>query len=221
MNEVVYMIDIETTGVNKETDDILEIGIVPISFIEGFWKISGDYFHRIIHSKRSPENKFAIDHMSELYKKCNNQSESQSYQRTATELQYYLHPELDDLDKHASPKLFMGWNASNFDLEFMFKKELLTPSYYYMKGDKEVLGGDVHYRVYEQTGALQLVCDVTGLNRKLAQDLSDQMIPQKHRLELPQGKQHDAIYDCYSQINMMNGMISLMRSGFKISGNQG
>lgn len=212
------MIDIETTGVDKESDDILEIGIVPIEFHGGYWIVSDMYktFQRVLHSKRVPETLFAKKHMVELYKKCNEQNERQNYEVTAMELQLYLHPELDELDKHAEPKLFMGWNASNFDLEFMFKKKLLTPSYYYNKNGEEVLGGDVHYRVYEQTGSLQLLCDITGLNRKVVQDLAEQMVPDTIRLNLPKGKQHDALYDCYSQINMMNGLIALGRSGLKI-----
>lgn len=214
---LMYMIDIETTGTNKETDDILEIAIVPIMRDGGYWRPSygKDVFHTVLHTDRKPESKFAFEHMQELYKKCNETSKDRNYEKVAQELQLYLHPELGPLDKHATPKMFMGWNASTFDLDFMFKKGLLNPSYYYVKGDREVLGGDVHYRVYEQSGAVELVCDVTGLDRKAVLATAEQMLEKQHLMSLPKGKSHDALYDCYKQINMMNGLIALARSGIK------
>jgi hypothetical protein len=108
----------------------------------------------------------------------------------------------------------MGWNASNFDLEFMFDKGMLTRSHYREQNGKEVLCGDAHYRVYEQTGTIEFLMDVTGLGRKVLLDLALDMVPAPVRLPV-EGISHNALDDCYYQINMMNGLIALGRSGFR------
>lgn len=217
MREKHFMIDIEATGVDKDKDQILEVGIVEIQQVElshgRFWVPTDRQYHKILHYAGQPETPFAKQHMKELYKQCNEAPVSSNYSQMADELQLFIHPELDDLDKYATPKLFMGWNASNFDLEFMFRKKVLTPSYYATVDGKEEIRGDVHYRVYEQTGSLQLICDITGLSRKTVEALALELNPTE--LKLPKGKEHTAIYDCYRQIILQNGLIALGMSGFR------
>lgn len=217
--ETYYMIDIETTGVDKETDDVLEIALVPIQFLDGYWHVMGEVFKRRVYSNRRPQNKFAVEHMTPLYDACNALNPIKDGIRHITEeLKHYLHGEGSYVNEpHQTPKFFMGWNASNFDLEFLFRKGVLTPSYYNLEGDKEVLRGDVHYRVYEQTGAIEFMIDVTGLTRKSLMDLVIQMVPADVKLQ-NEGISHDGLDDCYYQINMMNGLIALARSGFKLPG---
>lgn len=212
-----YMIDIETTGVNKETDDILEIGIVPIELDdEGFWYICNKsnkeikQLHLILFSNRRPENKFAKEHMVELYDRCNKLPSECSYTWATKQVNNFIHR------KNNFPKFFMGWNASNFDIPFLFKKNILEPSRYEEVADKEILVGDVHYRIYEQTGALNLMLNSTGFSKKTVFSLGYDLIPEHLKIELPKGKKHDAIFDCYNQINMMNGLIALARKGWNL-----
>lgn len=219
--EIYHMIDIETTGTNKETDDILEIAIVKIQRDEssGFWGLClGQDFHRKVFSSRQPENKFAKENMSKLYDECNKLNpERDDIGSVSEHLRVWLHGEENYGKAHQDPKYFMGWNASNFDLEFMFKKGVMSPTYYIYCEDKkkEVLYGDAHYRVYEQTGAIEFLIDVTGFSRNTIMKMAEDMIPPQYKLSLPEGKLHDALYDCYSQINMMNGLIALGKKGFK------
>lgn len=205
-----YMIDIETTGVNKETDDILEVALIELSYEYPYWYPTSKVFHRVLHSKRTPQDSFAKEHMSELYKKCNEQDENEDYNKLCTDLTMFLHNGADQGD----PKFFMGWNASNFDIPFIFKKNILTPSYYEDTEDGQKLLGDVHYRIYEQTGALNLASNVSGFSRKLVKKLAEELNPTD--VILPEGKSHDALYDCYWQLILMNGLIEITRKGFKV-----
>ena len=218
------MIDIETTGTNKDTDDVLEIGIVPITLDDdGFWETGiRDYnnevvpwdIHLTLHSKRQPTNIFAIEHMGKLYKKCNEQPESQDYSWATDKIRNFIHAEGAVIPYPHRPKFFMGWNASNFDCEFLIQKGILEGSKYVEIDGKEVLTGDIHYRIYEQTGALNLLLNSTGLSKKSLFALGGDLIPEHIKCELPLGKKHDALYDCYEQINTMNGMIAIAKKGW-------
>jgi len=214
------MVDIETTGTNKETDDILEIAMVEITRNDkGFWVPTSRAFHRRVFSERQPENDFAKREMAALYAECNKLDPLLDGQDAVTSgVKEFLHGPGWELEAHFEPKFFIGWNASNFDLEFLFKKDVMTPSYYVMdeKKGKEVLKGDAHYRVYEQTGAIEYLSDVTGLDRWTLLKVAETCIPKEYELELPKGKKHDALVDCYSQINMMNGLIALGRKAFTV-----
>lgn len=211
-----YMIDIETTGVDQKTDDILEIGIVEIETgftvaANGtFWHPTGRVFHEVLYSDRKPESEFAKKHMKALYDRCNN-TPGKHFLQLANEIRCFVHnlPSIDLENIDLEPKYFMGWNASNFDMPFMFLKGLLIPSYYQQVNGKDKLLGDAHYRVYEQTGSVQLIADMTGLDRKTIEALAMDLNPTG--LKLPDGKEHDAIYDCYKQIIMQNGLIKIGR----------
>jgi len=220
-----FMIDIETTGVNKETDDVLEIGIVPIELdSDGYWTPlwTGDKhncnsfqeLHLVLYSEREPKNAFAKEHMSELYKKCNEVSSANNYEWASLCIKQFIH--VNEPGLYGEPQFFMGWNASNFDCEFLIQKGILEPSRYVEINGKEVLQGDVHYRIYEQTGAVNLMLNATGFSKKTIFALGADLLPNNIGVELPKGKKHDALYDCYNQINMMNGLIALAKRGWNL-----
>jgi hypothetical protein len=202
-----FMIDIETTGVDQETDDILQVALVEIEYKYPYWHLTGRSYQSLIHSKRQPESDFAKKHMADLYKACNEAPEELNLNFVSEEIYRFIHLG----DKTMSPKFFMGWNASNFDMPFMFKRGLLTPSFYKRVDGKEVLMGDAHYRIYEQTGALNIIQNITGLKNDTIKKLAEDLNPTK--IVLPKGKSHDALYDCYWQIIMMNGLIEIGRKG--------
>ncbi len=207
-----YMIDIEATGVDKEKDEILEVGLVEIKYIKPYWHPTGRKFHRILHYGGEPETVFAKEHMVDLYNTCNAQDDMVEYSSVSIDLKEFIHPEGI---VNPIPKFFMGWNASNFDIPFMFAKYMLEPSYYVKVSEtEEILKGDVNYRVYEQTGALNYVINMTGLDREAVKILANTLDPTG--MELPEGKEHGAIYDCYKQIKMLNGLIKIGRLGFKV-----
>lgn len=113
-----------------------------------------------------------------------------------------------------SPNVYMmGWNASNFDLQFLVAKGVLIPSYYESDADgKDVMRGDFHYRVYELGGALSLVSNIKPkVSRK---DLIEEAVAVDTIVPTIPGKQHDALYDCYRQLKILNGLISLAKRGY-------
>ncbi len=217
-----FMVDIETTGVNRDSDKILQIGMVEIEHKEdGYWHpIQGRELDFTLHYPGQPANEFAKKHMSKLYEKCNKVLPDVGYNWASCEIREFIHKlnrgtgNMPSTEKQ-DPKFFMGWNASNFDLPFLFDAKILTPSYY--ESDpvtgKETLRGDAHYRIYEQTGSVQLVCDATGLDRKTIETLAMDLNPTG--IVLPKGKEHDALYDCYKQIIMQNGLIKISRMGIR------
>lgn len=212
------MIDIETTGTDKILDDILEVGVVETVMEAGFIVPTGKIFHSLLHNKREPQTEFAKKYMAPLYKRCNEVSEDRTCELVSQELRTWLHGETFMRDEEITyalpkPKKWIGHNASGFDLPFMFEKNILQPSYHKRVAEgKEELFGDVHYRIYEQAGALQLAIDVTGLDRKTVHALAMDLAP--NIFKMPEGEDHDAIYDCFKQINALNGYIALMRKGW-------
>jgi DNA polymerase III epsilon subunit-like protein len=216
-----YMIDIETTGTNINTDQILEIGIVEIGYYSdagGYWLPTGRQYHEVLHTDRKPTSEFAKKHMQGLYEKCNNTPKKDKFE-ISTDIRKFIH-NTDDVVSFIEggthkqrPKFFMGWNASTFDMPFMFKNNLLVPSFYSEVNGKEELLGDAHYRVYEQSGSLQILADMTGLDRKTLVVLAMDLNPTN--IKLPEGKEHDAMYDCYKQIILQNGLIKIGRMGIK------
>lgn len=198
-----FMIDIESTGVDQNNDDIIEIGIVHmIKRPDGFYLPHNEIYHRVLYTDKKPTSPFAIKHMKDLYEKANTAT---SY--SPREIRQQVVDYLKSCGGTGSKDVqFCGWNSSTFDTPFMVKKRYLVPSGY----DKEDnLVGDFHYRPYEISGAIELASDVTGYSRKTVLSMAEEI--RKPKIDMPKGKDHDAVYDCYSQINMLNGLIAVMR----------
>lgn len=214
--ESLYMVDIETTGVRRgKKDKILQIGALEImKSAAGFWFPVRE-FEEILHYPGQPETEFAKNHMAALYERCNKAPVGFDEYFVGCEFRDWLHEKEIRKEIPKTVKQFMGWNASNFDLEFLFDFEILERSHYVLNPEtgKEELKGDAHYRVYEQTGAIELLKDVTGFSRELVLKMAEEVNPVP--VELPKGKEHDALYDCFKQVNMMNGLIALGRKGWR------
>lgn len=214
-----FMIDIETTGTDRQKDSILQIALVEIEFKYPYWYLTGRDLMRTVHYSGQPESEFAKKHMAELYSTCNHAHPVlNSLEQAGIAVRNFIHTDFLDNDPRAfiheaKPRYFMGWNASGFDLPFMFDKGLLRPSFYVTNPDtgKEEMFGDVHYRIYEQTGFLQGMSNMTGMTRDTLQRLAQELNPTN--IVLPKGKSHDALYDCYKQIIMQNGLIAIGRMG--------
>jgi hypothetical protein len=104
----------------------------------------------------------------------------------------------------------MGWNASNFDIPFLMHHRVLVPSTYQQNADgTETRVGDFHYRIYELGGAVSLAQNVLGYgeDRTGLLNVAKESMTETH---LPAGKEHDALYDCYAQVRLLNGLIRMM-----------
>jgi DNA polymerase III, epsilon subunit and related 3''-5'' exonucleases len=192
-----FMVDLETTGVNLKTDEILQIAILELRKVRGFWE-PGRLYERCLGTSRQPADPFAREHMAELYAKCN--------QIAAVPVDFVRKEILAFFRECGVEKLAMmtGQNASGFDLPFLVEGGYLQPSRY--EGKEQV--GDFHYRVYEMGGAIAFAQDVLGVSDKKAlEKAAEALYPE---IELPKDrKSHDAVFDCYRQTRTLNGLIRL------------
>lgn len=210
MMEKHFMIDIEATGIDPAMEDLLSVGVLEVEFDGSFWqpKNAGEWF---CHTTRKPESQFAKEHMVELYERCNALPSAPPYKRHQTMRDCLLNFIRSCGTTGAIDTYFMGWNASNFDLPFLVAKGILQTNRYETGPDgKDRMVGDFHYRVYELGGAVSLAQNVCSkMDRGALLEVARGMAP---RIFPAQGKKHDALYDCYTQLQLLNGLIALMRS---------
>jgi DNA polymerase III epsilon subunit-like protein len=196
-----FMIDIETTGIDPTKEDLLQIGVLELDLVDRYWK-PGRRLEIIQHSGRKPTSTFARAHMTALYGRCNATSWKSPEEIRAELLQFFK-----DCGANPPNVYLMGWNASNFDVPFLVHHRVLVPSSYAPgPGGKDVMVGDFHYRIYELSGAVSLAQNALdyedrGSLLKTAKNVFE--------MELPAGKEHDALYDCYAQTQLLNGLITM------------
>lgn len=199
-----FMIDIETTGISPKAEHLLQIGALELDFVDGFWQ-PGRAFERVVHSDRQPSTDFARKHMVDLYRRCNDQPMAPAWLVRDELLKFFWSCGTKSPDVY-----LMGWNATGFDIPFLVEKQVLEPSRYETLEDgSEQRMGDFHYRVYELSGAVAVAENVTGIRR------TELLVAATaaYRLDMPDGNAHDALYDCYNQTRILNGLIRLLREG--------
>lgn len=201
-----FMIDIETTGIDPVTEDLLQVGVLEVDFVNGLWK-PGRSLEFEQYTSRTPKSSFAKEHMSALYARCRETPYIPPYSARILLLTFF-----ENCGVSAPDIYCMGWNAAGFDLPFLFYNNFLKPSSYVQAPDgKDVRVGDVHYRVYEMAGALALAENVLRVTDR-KELLKSAEAAGFSTVELPSGKEHDALYDCYKQVLILNGLIQLMKA---------
>jgi hypothetical protein len=192
----IFMLDIETTGVDPLKEEILQVAMIEMNFLGGFWE-KGKSFNLFQHTDRKPTTKFALDHMKDIYEKCNN-----SPKLSPEQVRKKLIDFCEECGSSPPNIFFAGWNAGIFDIPFLAHHGYLVPAKY----ENDKLIGDCHYRVYEISGALNLVANVRGNNEintilKEAQKMAPKL----------DGNRHDALFDCERQMHILNSLILMMR----------
>jgi hypothetical protein len=189
-----FMLDIETTGVDIKTEEVLQIAMLELNFVDGFWQ-KGKAFNFFQHTDREPTSKFAREHMQELFKRC-----KEAEHVPAAEVRQKIIQFCEGCGAK-SPNIFIcGWNAGIFDLPFLSHHGYLMPARY----EEDKLVGDCHYRVYELSGAIQFFANVRGTNEvnPLIKEALKVFPP-------PKGNKHDALYDCERQLAILNGLLQM------------
>ncbi len=199
-----FMVDIETTGTDINRDAVLQVGVLELEFMFGAWR-PGKSLEFEIHTDRKPESEFARTHQAALFEKCRATLPVAAPAIRQTLLRFFR-----SCGATAPEVYLMGWNAAGFDVPFLVKHGYLEPHRYVQdQYGKDYAEGDFHYRIYEMAGSLALAENVLGYtDRKALQEAAlaaDSIIP------MPEGKAHDALYDCYRQAKMLNGLIRLLR----------
>ncbi len=191
------MLDIETTGVNHKTDDVLQIALLELNFNGDYWE-RGRHFNFFQHTDRQPESPFAKKCMPGLFERCRNTDPT-----PVNEARQQILDFTKDCGA-ASPNVYIcGWHVGVFDLSFLSQHGYLRVAQYNSEG---VLEGDCHYRTYEISGALQLVANLAKVS-----DLNSLVRRSLEGSQLPEGQRHDALYDCERQLCIMNGLLKIAR----------
>ncbi|NBO09756.1 MAG: hypothetical protein EBV30_10560 [Actinobacteria bacterium] len=203
-----FMVDIETTGVNPITDEILQIALVEMNYDQNklAW-IPGRDWVFTQGSRKVPVGEFANKHMTHLYAKCNDLPFVAPETVRQKMLSFFQECGAQ------SPRIyFSGLNVVGFDLVFLTHHQYLSKNTRVVKDGKEEFRGDFHYRAFDLSGALVLAQSVVREADRNA--LIERCVNLGGHVDLPQGlKEHDALYDCYRQIKLANGLIKLLLPG--------
>lgn len=209
-----FMIDIEATGIDPKHEDLLQVGILETDFVDGFWTI-GRAKEWTLFSDLKPKSAFAREHMQELFGKCNT-APPLDFKRLRWEILEFLR---SCGTTGVEDTFFMGWNCSNFDLPFLVAKGILTPSSYetVIEDDGKAVDkmvGDFHYRIYEMGGAVSHAMNVARENDR--EDFMKRVREELKTMPKPPfgGKKHEALYDCYQQLSLLNILIKIARSSY-------
>jgi len=193
-----FMLDIETTGVDPRSEEVLQVAILELNFVNGYWE-KGKVFNFFQHTDREPTTKFAREHMAELYKKCKEQEKV-----PAEEVRKRILAFCESCGVKSPNIYFCGWNVGIFDLPFLAHHGYLLPARY----EEDQLIGDCHYRVYELSGAIQFFANVRGTN-----EVNPLIKEALKVVPAPKGNKHDALYDCERQLSILNGLLRMAAPG--------
>lgn len=201
-----FMLDIETTGTNKETDDVLEVAAVHMRMDNGFL-VPTDTFVQAFPSCKEPSD-WAKQHPAQL--KLYDVSRN-LHQSTPKEL---LDPfvmacdarfAITEFFKKCEPKekpVIFGLNVANFDLSFLLKKSFLKEE-------------DYSYRIFDVTPVIEFVMLTFNKRKEDRNPLIEKAFEAGYLPSgMPTGSQHGGLWDCHRQIKMLNGFMQMARSGF-------
>jgi hypothetical protein len=102
--------------------------------------------------------------------------------------------------------MMMGLNATTFDIPYLTHKGYLQKP---VPDQNNKLSGDYHYRIYELKGAYNVAKDVLKVDDQTLFAMAEDACPE---ITLPPGGKHEALYDCYKQLKVLNGVIRLLRN---------
>lgn len=185
--EKLMMIDIETMGL-EETDDIIQIGILEcIKNSRGLY-IPARSFVKVLHTDQEPQTDWIRNHHKDLLAISS---------KTEYELPAVVRAQILAFFKqcNVTTPTVIGLNVGSFDLPKLYKEGYLNKS-------------DVHYRLYDITSIAKFIVDIKSIDSKELYKRADDY---SSWYELPEGKAHDALYDCHKQLKNFNGMLSMMK----------
>lgn len=209
-----FMIDIESTGVDIKKDSVLQIAIVEMNKIGNGTYRSGRFYETVLPYSGEPISKFAKENMAGIYIQANrlfNQRGNIPPEVVRGDIKAFL----KSCDAEDKP-VFCGWNVSNFDLAMLVQKGFLKAPGYLTINDSDTPVGDFDYRVYEMGGIVHFLVDVLNIDKKelltKAEEIGRYFDPSVVNIRVKDRSRHDALFDCVRQISILNGLLYKMRT---------
>lgn len=202
------MTDLETTGTNPLTTEILEIGAVEVELHNGVMTPKKD-FHAYIQTdtKANPENPFVMKFQKHLYEKCNSLPKTENLEKAKQGFSNFLKecfPNQNPKDLNSLPQ-FCGQNFSIFDSQYLLNYGFLQPSKH---NEKNEITATYNYRSLELQSFSIVLAQALGY--KSATEFMTYASSLDTVVTLPEGNAHTAIYDCYQQIKSFNGVMKIL-----------
>jgi len=201
-----FMVDIETTGQKLHSDMPLEIAFLELDWVNDYW-IPGRTYHRVLKCCLEPDNSFARMHHQDLYAECKEVEDASPNHVRDSILNFF---DVCGCKKRDQVKL-IGWDAAAFDLQVLSIHRYFYTKEFKTQETEEVIWGDYNYIVYELCGAFKLAQDVLGIGRKLETKELKNLALNAYDFPVPNGKPNRALYDCYIEAKLLNGLIKLIR----------
>lgn len=201
---MLFMLDIETTGLDKEKDDVLQIAALGLAWEKGLF-VPALSLSMFLPTRKEPSEYGKNNPVRRaLYEKCHD-----LHQRLARDDELDFSPEgvRARLIQFLGPKAhFLGLNITTFDLKFLEEKG-------YLRED------DYHYQVFDMTGVIEYVTRLFDLPRDRA--ARDSLKAKAKALGAStvsyptEFAPHEGLYDCYDQTAELNGFLIAGRGGFE------
>lgn len=205
-----FMLDIETTGLDKKHDDVLEIAMLRLEY-EGGLFVPNNHHCIILPTQKEP-SEFAKKSPAqlELYEKCHNLDQrvrslvdqSDPVNAVPEELDFCAATVRGHVVAFLGPKArIVGINVTTFDLPFLAAKDYLRES-------------DYHYQVFDMTGIIELILRVERLpDDRATRDALKNRAKElgANTVGMPEGGAHTGVFDCYDQVRELNGYILAAR----------
>lgn len=208
MSEYLFMVDIETTGTKLE-DNILQIAILQLEYTKQKYLRPKELFNFYQNIDHGPPNNWAKEHQSELYEKCQKSPKVEPEDVREDILKFF--------SKCYSwpPVKVIGKNVATFDMPRLVYHGYMKESHHVIDSEgNQSLKGDFHYRLNEISGLIYGLELSTGKPRNAIIDAALAIYPE---IRLPEEVGlHDAVYDCYMQTRLYNGLLTLMRMPGKV-----
>lgn len=182
-----FMIDIETMGVD-EVDDIIQIGILELDQAPDGTYTPGRTYERMLHTSQTPKNDWIATHHKDKLPVCKRLPKVTPDNVRDDLLTFFWRCGA------VGQVNIMGLNVTTFDLPFLLRAGYLKNS-------------DYHYRIYELRGSYFTCRDILRMDAEAMFKVAHRACPE---IALPEGKSHDALFDCYKQVKTLNGLIRIL-----------
>lgn len=192
-------IDVETTGTDLRSDDILQIGLVQVTF-DGSRYQTGLQLEIFVPTKRLPTSAFDKEHLLPIYDKCRSIQEPSPAEIRSQILNFFR------LCGETTRPILMGWNLGGLDIPLMVRHGFLVPPRKVpVVGGRDVDSGDYHHRSYDIQSVFQFAENYLGISSSELFDRVDAKIMAHGNLP-----RHNAIADCIRQTLRLNGVLELV-----------